>query len=44
LEPLGISIRTVNSSGTASPIGTSCQGWTILTAPLRDEDSGGDYT
>src|SRR5687768_17491919 len=28
-EPLGISIRAVNSSGAASPMGTSCQGWGI---------------
>src|SRR5215212_11691259 len=39
LEPLGISIRAVNSSGAASPIGTSCQGWAILTAPFRDDGS-----
>src|SRR5215212_6987701 len=39
LEPLGISMRAVNSSGTASPIGTSCQGWAILKAPFRDDGS-----
>src|SRR5215210_1149488 len=41
LDPLGISIRAVNSSGASSPIGTSCQGWGILVTPFGEGDSTG---